>query len=109
VCSVKTPSVKKPEATTTEVPYMRNSYFDGVGPLSQATAKGAQSFRINPGSARTPSTPPASSAAIPGYTPPGSNSGAGGGGYVPNTALPAYVGYGQSGFTGLMGNSVAIR
>jgi hypothetical protein len=87
---------------------MRNSYFDGVGPLSQATAKGAQSFRINPGSARTPSTPPASSAAIPGYTQPGSGTG-GVGGNMPNTILPDYVGYGAKGFTGLMANSVAIR
>jgi hypothetical protein len=86
---------------------MRNAYFDGVGPLSQATAKGAQSFRINPGSARTPSTPPASSAAIPGVTQPGSSTG--GGGVMPNTILPEYVGYGRSGFTGLMANSVAIR
>ncbi|MFY7954007.1 MAG: hypothetical protein ACOVT5_16010 [Armatimonadaceae bacterium] len=107
MCSVKTPSVKKPEATNTEVPYLRNSYFDGVGPLSQATAKGAQSFRINPGSARTPSTPPASSAAIPGYTPPSGSTG--GGGYMPNTVLPTYVGYGQSGLVSLMGNSAAIR
>lgn len=83
---------------------MRNAYFDGVGPLSQATAKGAQPFRINPGSARTPSTPQ-SSAAIPGYTQPGSSAG----GNMPNTSLPSYVGYGATGFNGLMAHSAAIR
>lgn len=85
---------------------MRNSYFDGVGPLSQATARGAQSFRIDPGSSRTPAARPPS-VAIPGVTQPGSVTG--GGGVIPNTILPDYVGYGRSGFTGLMANSVAIR
>ena len=52
MCSVKTPTVKKQDAADATVPYMRNSYFDGAGPLSQAVARGAGSFRINPGSAR---------------------------------------------------------
>ena len=101
MCSVKTPSVKKQDAADAAVPYMRNSYFDGAGPLSQATARGAGSFRINPGSARiqrgaTTTTAP----------------GTGGGGESPYPPIVDYSGLNIGGTTtggGSRGNSLAVR
>lgn len=104
MCSVKTPTVKKQDAADAAVPYMRNSYFDGAGPLSQATARGAGSFRINPGSARIQRGATTTTTT----TAPGT----GGGGESPYLPITDYSGLNIGGTAtggGSRGNSLAVR